>query len=365
MLSIRDVFDACNRKASMGYKVIGAHIGSPSHKPPVSISELLAEMGEVGLNYLPFTGMDEAKEAVSEFGRRFLNREYEKDRIFITNGGAQALFAAALSSYKIRKGKMLVPAPGFVQYFSNSEEFSYPIKTYDSLAADLVNEVLSKAQDVSSVLINYPNNPTGYVPPNSVLRDLWDELRRRDILLINDAAYSQIYYGEPVEIVGDIVVDTFSKTFAIPGMRAGYVYWGAEEGKQVGTLIYLTSAGVSEVVQRIVIGMIEAASEEYFYEVRNHYRRLRDLVVREARLAGLDFPYPMGAFYLYAKHPKVRSSEELARSLLEREDYVVGIVPATSFNGRREWFRISYGRLRDEEIPLLFKIVGETAESLH
>ncbi len=363
MLSIRDVFDACNRKASQGYRVIGAHIGSPSHKPPISIAKALAEMGDAGLDYLPFTGMDEAKEAVSEFGKRFLNREYEKNRIIITNGGAQALFAAMRSSYKTRKGKILVPAPGFVQYFGNSKEFSYPIDTYNPLADDLVNEILSKVREASSVLINYPNNPTGYLPPNSVLRDLWDELKRKNVMLINDAAYSQIYYGEPVEVVGDVVVDTFSKTFAIPGMRAGYIYWGAERSEQVGTLVYLTSAGVSEVVQRLIIRMIESASEEYFQEVRAHYRKLRDSVVSEARSAGLEFPYPMGAFYLYARHPKVKSSEELAKSLLEREDYVVGIVPATSFNGGKEWFRISYGRLSSEEIPLLFSIIKEVAES--
>ncbi len=363
MLGIRDIFDACNRKASQGYRVIGAHIGSPSHNPPISIADILAEMGEIGLNYLPFTGMNEAKEAVSEFGRRFLNRKYEEDKIFITNGGAQALFAATLSSYKIRKGKILIPAPGFVQYFSNSEEFSFPIETYNPLAEDLVNEILSKVQEASSVLINYPNNPTGYLPSNSILKDLWDELKRKNVMLINDAAYSQIYYGEPVEIVGDIIVDTFSKTFAIPGMRAGYIYWGTERSEQVGTLIYLTSAGVSEVVQRLIIRMIESASEEYFQGVRAYYKKLRDLVVREARSAELEFPYPMGAFYLYARHPKIANSEELAKSLLGREDYVVGIVPATSFNGDKEWFRISYGRLSDKEILLLFRIISKTAES--
>ncbi len=363
MLTIRDIFDACNRKASQGHRVIGAHIGAPSHDPPLPVAKVLAEMGEVGRGYLPFTGMEEAKLAVTEFARRFLRREFHPESTFITNGGAQALLISALTSHKLRKGKVLVPAPGFLQYFEHPVEFSYPIGTYDPLAGDLVNEIMEKVEGAAAVLINYPNNPTGHVPPNSILRDLWDELRRKNILLINDAAYSQIYYGDRVEVVGDVVVDTFSKTFGIPGMRIGYIHWGADGAELAGRLIYLTTAGVSEVVQRLMVRMINAASEEYFEGVRSHYRRIRDAVVREARSSGLEFPEPGGAFYLYARHPEIEDSEALARSLLE-SDPVVGIVPATAFRGGREWFRISFGKLKEDEIPILFRMIGEIASRI-
>ena len=362
MLTIRDIFDACNRKAAQGRRVIGAHIGAPSHDPPLPVSEVLSAMGEVGRNYLPFTGMDEAKEAVVDFASRFLRRDYERDGVFMTNGGAQALLISTLAAWKLRKGKVLIPAPGFIQYFEHPSEFSYPVETYDPLAEDLVNEVVGRAEGAAAVLINYPNNPTGHVPPNSVLRDLWDELQRRGVLLLNDAAYSQIYYGDRVEVVGDVVIDTFSKTFALPGMRAGYIYWGAEGRELVGRLTYLTTAGVSEVVQRLVIRMIGAATNSYFEGVRAHYRRLRDAIVREASRAGLDFVEPRGAFYLYARHPDVEDSEELALKLLE-SDPVVGIVPATAFRGGREWFRVSYGRLREEEMPELMEALRRAAVS--
>ncbi len=361
MLTIRDIFDACNRKAAQGRKVIGAHIGAPSHDPPLPVREVLASVGEVGRNYLPFTGMDEAKEAVVDFASRFLGRVYERDGVFMTNGGAQALLISSLAAWKLKKGKVLIPAPGFIQYFEHPQEFSYPVETYDPLAEDLVNEVVGKAEGVAAVLINYPNNPTGHVPPNSVLRDLWDELRRKGVLLLNDAAYSQIYYGERVEVVGDVIIDTFSKTFALPGMRAGYIYWGAEGREVVGKLTYLTTAGVSEVVQRLLMRMIEAATPSYFEGVREHYRRIRDALTREASRAGLEFVEPLGAFYLYARHPEVRDSEELALKLLD-SDPVVGIVPATAFRGGREWFRVSYGRLKVKEMPELMEAIARAAE---
>ncbi|MDK2383972.1 MAG: aminotransferase class I/II-fold pyridoxal phosphate-dependent enzyme, partial [Candidatus Korarchaeota archaeon] len=182
----------------------------------------------------------------------------------------------------------------------------------------------------------------------------------RNVLLLNDAAYSQIYFEERVEIVGDVVIDTFSKTFSLPGMRAGYIYWGAEGRELVGRLTYLTTAGVSEVVQRLVMRMIEAASDRYFEGVREHYRRMRDALVREASKAGLEFVEPRGACYLYARHPEVEDSEELALKLLD-SDPVVGIVPATAFRGGKEWFRVSYGRLKEEEMEELMEAIGRAA----
>ncbi len=363
MLTIRDIFDACNRRASQGRRVIGAHIGAPSHDPPLPISEMLKEMGDVGRDYLPFTGMDETKESVVHFARRFLKRDFDVNGVFITNGGAQSLLVSTLAVWQLRRGKIMIPAPGFIQYFEHAKDFSYPYITYNPLAEDLINEITGKLNGVSAVLINYPHNPTGYLPNNAVLRDLWDELRRKNVILINDAAYSQIYYGERPEIVGDVIADTFSKTFSIPGMRAGYIYWEGDGRDRVGRLIYQMTAGVSEVTQRIIISMIEKASERYFQGVREHYSKLRDVLLREAREIGLEFPEPNGAFYLYARHPDVEDSEKLALKLLEG-DPVIGIVPATAFRGGGEWFRISYGRLSEVSIVELIRMVDKTARNM-
>ncbi|MEM3371553.1 MAG: pyridoxal phosphate-dependent aminotransferase [Candidatus Korarchaeum sp.] len=358
MLTIRDVFDSCRRREREGRRVIGAHIGEPSHEPPIPVSGALRDLGEVGRRYLPFVGIERTRESVSDFAARFLGRDLSEERIFLTNGGAQSLLISALAALKLRKGRLLVPAPGFPQYFDHAVEFGYTVATYDPLSEDLVGEVLGKLYDVSAVLINYPNNPTGYVAPNSELRDLWAELSRRGVLLINDAAYSQIYFGERVEVVGDVIADTFSKTFALPGMRVGYIYWGAEKPEVVGRLLYLMTAGVSEVSQLLITRMIEAASDNYFARVRSHYAELREEVVRGARESGLIFPEPRGAFYLYARHPEVRDSNELALKLLEW-DPVVGIVPAAVFRGGKDFFRISYGVLKKAEVRELFRAIGE------
>ncbi|RDD53389.1 MAG: pyridoxal phosphate-dependent aminotransferase [Candidatus Korarchaeota archaeon NZ13-K] len=363
MITIRDIFEACRLREREGRRVINAHIGEPSHEPPIPVSEVLRGMGEIGRRYLPFVGTEVARESIVEFAERFLGREFHEERIFITNGGAQSLLISALAAQRLRRGRILVPAPGFPQYFEHATEFGYSVAAYDPLSEDLVNEILSKSDDASAVLINYPNNPTGHVAPNSELRDLWSELSRRNVLLINDAAYSQIYFGDKVEVVGDVIADTFSKTFALPGIRIGYIYWGAERPEIVGRLLYLMTAGASEASQLLITEMIRSATEDYFAGVRGRYAELREEVVRRAREAGLIFPEPGGAFYLYARHPKVRDSNELAIRLLDW-DPVVGIVPAAAFRGGREFFRVSYGVLGKPEIRELFRVIGEVADSL-
>ena len=97
MLTIRDIFSAYNKKAREGLRVIGAHIG-PHRTPPCPLSEILSEMGDVCLNYLPFSGMDEAREAISSFGKEFLGRDYAPIKYSLHNGGAQSIFISAFAS---------------------------------------------------------------------------------------------------------------------------------------------------------------------------------------------------------------------------------------------------------------------------
>ncbi len=334
--------------------MINAHIGAPSHDPPLPVSEVLSDMGEVGRDYLPFTGMDSTKEAISDYAKKFLMRDYDPSRVVITNGGVQALLIAfkAVSS----RGKILVPKPGFVHYFDQPEEFNFPIDFYDPLSKDLVGEIEEKLDGVGAVLINYPNNPTGYSQDNSTLRKLWDLLSSKNVLLINDIAYSQLYYHEKPEIVGDIIVDTFSKTLSLPGMRIGYLYWGTEGHELAGRLSYLTTAGASEVVQLLLQRMLASLTREYFDKVRGKYKKVRDKLVSALKKLNFEFPEPRGAFYIYPKHEYIEDSESFISSLLSREDYVVGVVPGTAFRGGKKCMRISYGRLTEEDIEVLEEV---------
>ncbi len=353
MLDVTDVFRICSERRREGRRVIDAHIGEPSHPPPVSVSGILRRIGDVGSRYMPFEGLRETRERISKFARDFLRRDIDPDEIFLTNGGAQALTSTLMV---LRKRKILLPAPGFTQYFDNARIMDLSFSTYDPTAEELVDEVLGKLGDAGAVLINYPNNPTGFVPDNDVLMELWDELRMRNVLLINDAAYSQIYFDSKPEVPGDIIIDTFSKTFGIPGLRLGYVYWGLEDRKGIFDAVYITSAGVSEISQIVLNALLDSLTEDYLESVRSHYKRKRDKIVE--LMEGFSFPYPRGAFYIFASHEKLKDSKELALRLLQR-DPAIGIVPGDVFMGDERSFRICYSLLNDDEAEEMVKMILE------
>ncbi|MCS7102739.1 MAG: pyridoxal phosphate-dependent aminotransferase [Candidatus Korarchaeum sp.] len=355
VLDVTDVFRMCSERQKEGRRVINAHIGTPSHSPPASVKDLLARIGEVGCSYLPFEGTIEARERISSFARRFLNRDLEPERIFVTNGGAQALTSVLMV---LRRRKMLLPAPGFTQYFDNARIMGLDFRTYDPTAEDIVSEVLSKLGDASVVLINYPNNPTGCVQSNDAMEELWEELRRRNVLLVNDAAYSQIYFEAKPRVPGDVIIDTFSKTLALPGLRLGYAYWGLGDERSIFDAVYITSAGVSEVSQLLLSMLLDALSEDYLEGVRSHYRRKRDTLIRLMREHGFSFPEPRGAFYVFTTHPLIKDSGELAERLLRREP-AIGIVPGNVFMGSARYFRICYSLLGESEAEEMVNIISD------
>ncbi len=355
VLDVTDIFRICSAKQREGKRVINAHIGTPSHLPPASVRELLARIGEVGYAYLPFEGMRETREKISSFAEKFLGRDLDPERIFVTNGGAQALTSVLMV---LGRRRVLLPAPGFTQYFDNARLMGLDFRTYDPTSGDIVSEVLSKLGDAGVVLINYPNNPTGYVQDNDSIEELWEELRRRGVILVNDAAYSQIYFDLKPRVAGDVIIDTFSKTLALPGLRLGYVYWGIGEERRIFDAVYVTSAGVSEVSQLLLNMLLDALSEDYLEGVRSHYRRKRDLLVKLMKEYGFSFPEPKGAFYLFATHPELDDAEKLAERLLRREP-TVGVVPGSAFMGDARYFRLCYSLLGEETEEMVRIILEE------
>ncbi len=360
ILTIRDVYNICRERKSEGLRVVDAHIGAPSHPPPMPISTALRRIWDVGLDYLPYQGMASVRERVAEYIERFSGRKLEVDRIFLTNGGTHGLTTVLLA---LKGSEILLPAPGFPPYYYYSDFIEIRFRTYDPLKG--IRGVLEAlTPKTRAVLINYPNNPTGYYPSSDELVDLWEKLKDRGVLLINDSAYSQIYYEERPELVGDVIIDTFSKVFAVPGLRLGYVYWEALDLERLSRAVYITSTGISEVSQLLLMYLIYACTSDYLESVRYNYKLKRDALVERLSEIGFRFPEPRGAIYLFMTHDKVKDSNELTKSLLSRGDVVVGVVPGENFKADAEWFRISYGKLSREDIDLMTEVLKREVSEL-
>lgn len=352
VLSIRDVLKECNRLRKEGRRTIDAHIGAPSHEPPIPVSKVLGELGEIGREYTPFVGMEEFREELASYAGEMLNRRIEPDMVLVAASATHALFTSLV---RFRGKHGLMPAPGFPMYFVQADLIGLNYSTYDPAHPDLISEVLSKlGADTRFVLVNYPHNPTGHYPERGVIEELYDELRSREILMINDVVYHSIYYEERPSFLGDVLIDSLSKTFSLPGIRLGWVYLLNEDPADFGQGIYGTTAGVSAVSQEIGVRMLRAVDDRYLNGVREYYRSRRDALVERLRHSGFEFPDPKGAFYLLVSHEGIDDSTKLATRLLRSDRRVcVGVVPAISFKGGRNEFRISYGRLTEADSVVL------------
>ncbi len=351
-ITIRTISDECNRLRKLGFQVVDAHIGAPSHEPPIPIKETLNDLINAGREYIPFTGISELKNEIARFIKMWSGKTAEFSKVIVTSSAVHALYV----TFKMFSGsKILLPKPYFPHYFEQAEINNVKVSFYDATAHDLISEIVNKLDnDVRAVLINYPHNPTGYYPPSEQLKELENELKSRKILLINDAVYHEIYYHERPYYPGDIIIDSFSKTFSLPGLRIGYIYWDSTDIEKVGRLVYLTTAGASDFSQQIALHILKSVTENYLNYVRSYYKTKRDLLIKLLDELGFDYPEPKGAFYAFPKHPRIKDSAEFSKLLLSpsRSTYI-GIVPGEIFGGTKDQFRISFGKLTENDVNLL------------
>jgi len=353
VMSIRDVFARCDELRSQGKVVVDAHIGAPSHDPPLPVEDILSRARGIGRSYTPFVGTRETRSAAAEFAAWTLRVPEDPGRVIITASGAHACF---VSLALFRGEKVLLPKPGFPLYYPQAELAGVRYDTYDPLAEDITAEILSRlTADVRAVLLNFPNNPTGHSPPTRQIEELWEELSRRGVALINDAVYHEIYFEEKPPFPGDLILDTASKSLSLPGIRIGFIF-SSDRGvaERLGKIVYHTTAGSSDASQLIFSEELRAADEVYFQGVRRFYKVRRDALVQVLRRLGFDFVEPKGAFYVFARHPRFPDSSELVSRLLDpSRDVVVGLVPGAAFGSTPEWMRISYGKLTLRDVQLM------------
>ena len=210
-----------------------------------------------------------------------------------------------------------------------------------------------------ALFINTPCNPTGWVMTSEQQAELLDLCRERNILLIADEVYHRNVYDGDVApsfltIAGDddpvIVVNGFSKAWAMTGWRIGWVVAPSRLAEKWAILSECFNTGATVFVQRAAITALERG-EEVVARLRAQYARGRDIVAEVlGRCPRIELTEPRGAFYAFPRVRGMRSSLAFAQGVLAEED--VGIAPGYTFGpGNEEYFRLcfaqSHERLRE------------------
>jgi len=347
-----------------GVDVIDLSVGEPDADTPEAIKEAAVRALAAGrTKYTPAAGLPELREAIAEKLARVNGLPYRAENVLVTVGAKHAIFLA-LQALCNPGDRVLIPAPYWVSYADqaslvDAEPVILPTREEDGFK--LRPEVLSEAVQGARVLIlNSPHNPTGAIYTPEELAALGEVLAEAPgCWVISDEIYEPFVYDgarnesllrlKPELQERAVVINGFSKAYAMTGWRLGYA---AGPQPLVAAMTTLQSHATSNATTFAQVAAIEAlqGSQASVETMVRTFRERRDLLLAGLRrLPGLSCPTPQGAFYLFPKvsglfgrtwrGQVIQSSQQLAELLLEGA--ATATVPGTAF-GTEGYLRLSY-----------------------
>ena len=348
---IRRFFDIANEMEG----VIALGVGEPDFKTPYSVRQAAIQNLQHGqTRYTANAGLSELRRAISDYLKRKFDLAYDKkDEILVTVGGSEAI-DLAIRAFLNPGDEVLIPEPCFVCYspiVTLTSGVPVSIQTREEDEFRLTPEQLEAAitPKTKMLVLPYPNNPTGAVMRREHLEAIAEVIRRHDIIVLSDEIYAELTYnGRHVSIASlpgmkerTIVVNGFSKTFAMTGWRLGYAAGPAAAIKQMTKLHQYAIMCAPTTAQYAAIVALDHC-EENIRHMREEYNTRRRFVVDAFNKMGLHTFEPEGAFYVF---PCIKStglgSEEFCERLLYEKK--VAVVPGNAFGDSGEGFiRVSY-----------------------
>jgi aminotransferase len=343
--------------------VINLSVGEPDFTPPKHALESGCQaILEGKTHYAPTNGIPELREALVQKAYRDYGIRYDPDsEVLVTVGGAEAIFLALLGL--VNPGdEVLVPNPGFVCYepgvlLAGGIPVSVPLLEGNGFKPS-IDDVTSLITDKSRVMIlNYPNNPTGTVLSREEIAALAKIAVERDLIVISDEVYEKIVYDNaehhclatfPGMRERTLVVNSFSKTYAMTGLRVGYVYGPEELISPIWLAHQYLVACVDTFAQYAALAALEDPQDFVTGMVKEFDRRRRFVFRRLNEIEGFSCTLPKGAFYIFPNIKSFKMSSEEFAQLLLKEAYVA-TVPGSSFGSYGEgYIRISYAAAYDQ-----------------
>jgi aspartate aminotransferase len=338
-----------------GRSIVHLEIGEPDFDTPAPIRAAAVRALDEGFtHYGPSAGFPEVREAIASFIAKDRGLPTAPDQVVVTPGGKPILTFAIMAC--VNPGdEVIVPDPGFPIYesvvrFLGAKPVPLVLREERGFrfgAADLEALLTPKTR---MVVLNSPHNPTGSVLTPADLDEIGLLLRDREIFVLSDEIYSKILYEgvhqsiatRPGMAEKTILLDGFSKTYAMTGWRLGYGVMNPTLAKHVARLATNVYSCATSFVQRAAIVALGGSQEPVLAMVAEFRRRRGEIVKGLNDIPGLRCLEPAGAFYVFpnvsALHMK---SAEVERMLLEEAG--VAVLSGTAFGPSGEgYIRLSY-----------------------
>ncbi len=338
-----------------GRDVIHLEIGEPDFVTPRHIIEAAYRaMLDGHTHYGPAAGLPELRRAVARYVGRTRGLNVDPEQVVITPGGKPVIFFTVLSL--VEPGdEVLVPDPGFPIYesavsFAGGRPVPVPLREERSFRLDVADIQARLTDRTRLIILNSPHNPTGSVLTAEDLEAIADLVRGRDLYVLSDEIYSRIIYDAdhhslaplPGMAERTIILDGFSKTYAMTGWRLGYGVFPPELVPGIIRLMVNSVSCTPTFVQLAGLAALEGP-QDCVEAMVAEFRRRRDFLVSALNeIPGLRCLEPQGAFYVF---PSVKglplSSREFADRLLS--EFGVAVLAGESFGAAGAgYLRLSY-----------------------
>ena len=334
---------------------ISLGVGEPDYKTPWSVRDAGIRSLELGrTKYTANSGLKELRGEICNYLQRRFELRYKEENILVTVGGSEAIDLAIRAV--VQPGdEVIIPEPCFVCYepitqLTGGVPVHIATRAEDQfrLTADQLRAAITPKTKL--LIFPYPNNPTGAVMSAAEMEEIAAVLRETNVLVLSDEIYSELTYGldRHVSIASlpgmaerTIVVNGFSKSYAMTGWRLGYAAGPAPLIKVMTKIHQSCIMSAPTTSQYAAITALRQCDDQ-IEMMRDEYNRRRRYVVKALNEMGLTCFEPRGAFYVF---PSIQisglTSSEFCEQLLREKE--VAIIPGSAFGASGEGYaRISY-----------------------
>ncbi|MDQ3466877.1 MAG: pyridoxal phosphate-dependent aminotransferase [Chloroflexota bacterium] len=357
---------------AQGRDVIHLEIGEPDFDTPANVVEAgCTALREGWTHYGPAAGQPELRQAIADYINRSRGTSYSADEVVVTPGGKPIMFFAILALLNA-EDEAIYPDPGFPIYRSmidcvGAKAVPIPLREERAFGLD-VDELAGLITPKTRLLIlNSPANPTGGVLERTEIEAIARLAVAHDLVVLADEIYSEILYeGEHVSIATmpgmperTILLDGFSKTYAMTGWRLGYGLMPTDFAAQIAKLMVNSVSCTASAVQRAGLEAL-TGPQDAVKQMIEAFRRRRDLIVAGLNeIPGIRCVEPKGAFYVFPNITGTGMSSKVFADLL-LDEHGVAALSGTAFGDHGEgYLRLSYANSEENLKKALERI--ETA----
>ena len=331
--------------------VINFAAGQPNFPTPTHIVEAAKRALDEGRTlYTPIQGTSELRSAIAAHISKRCGINVTSNEILVTFGATEAILVSILGT--IDPGdEVLIPEPGFPLYrqgvtLANGKSIGYPLRPEEGFRLDVERLKELITPKTKMIIVNSPSNPTGSVLSKNEAQSIVDIACDHDLIVVSDEAYDHIIYDDEIHYsmasfneLQDrvILLNSFSKTYAMTGWRIGYIYLQKDLAAQISVLLHCIGLCQSSILQAAALAAITGPQKCVEVMVAEYDRRRNATVPQLNKVPGVKAWMPKGTFYNFIDIRETGlSSQQAADLLLEKAG--VSVVPGDGFGNLGEGF---------------------------